>query len=299
VARIGGHETVFGVTVNNNPTVQDVWNSTPAWGYPWLSSGLAPGPAAATLIEGGLAQEVVGVSPYVFYDRLVYAEAGAYRSLGSHTLYALGANGGGLSEINGVAPYWRLALEPNWGHNSWEVGTFGIRAAMVPGGVTGFGTDHITDIGFDTQYQYIDDANSYSLQADLISESQRWDAGYAIGNATNQDDHLRSTHIKASYIRDQTYEATLGWFRIGGSNDALLYSGASASNSPNSSGFIGEVDYMPFNHGGPAFWPWMNVKFGAQYTYYTRLNGGTNNYDGAGNDASGANTFYLFAWLAF
>src|ERR1700733_9805773 len=69
VARVSGHETVFGVTVNNNPTVQDVWNSTPAWGYPWLPSGLAPTPAAATLIEGGLAQQVVGVSPYVFYDR--------------------------------------------------------------------------------------------------------------------------------------------------------------------------------------------------------------------------------------
>jgi hypothetical protein len=299
VARVGGHETVFGVTVNNNPTVQDVWNSTPAWGYPWLASGLAPTPAAATLIEGGLAQQVVGVSPYVFYDRLVYAEVGAYRSLGSHTLYALGANGGGLSEINGVAPYWRLALEPNWGHNSWEVGTFGIRAAMVPGGVTGFGTDHITDIGVDTQYQYIDDSNSYSLQADLISESQRWDAGSIIGNTSNENDHLRSAHIKASYIRDQTYEATLAWFRISGSSDALLYSDASANNSPDSSGFIGEVDYMPFNHGGPAFWPWMNVKFGAQYTYYTRFNGGTNNFDGAGNNASGANTFYLFAWLAF
>jgi hypothetical protein len=31
-------EAVFGVSANNNPTVNDVWNSTPAWGYPYLAS---------------------------------------------------------------------------------------------------------------------------------------------------------------------------------------------------------------------------------------------------------------------
>ena len=28
------HELILGVTLNNNPTVQDVWNTTPAWGFP-------------------------------------------------------------------------------------------------------------------------------------------------------------------------------------------------------------------------------------------------------------------------
>ena len=32
-----GSESVFGVSANNNPTVTDLWNSTPAWGYPFLS----------------------------------------------------------------------------------------------------------------------------------------------------------------------------------------------------------------------------------------------------------------------
>src|SRR5271156_325384 len=44
-----GDELVFGVSLNNNPTVTDVWNSTPAWGYPYQSSGLAPTPVAGTL----------------------------------------------------------------------------------------------------------------------------------------------------------------------------------------------------------------------------------------------------------
>lgn len=291
-------EAILGVTVNNNPTVQDVWNSTPAWGYPYLASGLAPTPAAATALEGAFAQDVVGVSPYVFWDRLVYVEAGGYRTLGNRLLQELGAGVGG-TQINGVAPYWRVALEPDWGANSWEVGTFGFRAAEVPNGVAGFGTDHVIDIGLDTQYQYLGDINSFSVQSYFIHENGKYAASALQGVTSNSHDRIDSFRIKGSYIYKQTYEATLAYFNLGGSRDALLYGADSANNSPDSSGFIGEADYMPFNHGGPAFWPWLNVKFGLQYTYYTRFNGGTNNYDGAGRSAVGNNTLYLFAWLAY
>jgi len=56
--------TVFGVSANNNPTVNDVWNSTPAWGYPYVSSPLAPSPGSMTLIDGVFSQQVVGLNPY-------------------------------------------------------------------------------------------------------------------------------------------------------------------------------------------------------------------------------------------
>src|SRR6202040_1174501 len=55
-AKFAGTDAVVGISINNNPTVQDLWNSTPAWGFPYISSPLVPGPAAATLLEGGLAQ---------------------------------------------------------------------------------------------------------------------------------------------------------------------------------------------------------------------------------------------------
>ncbi|HEX4649343.1 MAG TPA: hypothetical protein VH111_10980, partial [Steroidobacteraceae bacterium] len=41
-----GKPAVVGVSVNNNPTVQDLWNSTPAWAYPYISSPLVPQPSA-------------------------------------------------------------------------------------------------------------------------------------------------------------------------------------------------------------------------------------------------------------
>jgi len=295
---IYGTETLLGVSINNNPTVEDVWNSTPAWGYPWLFSGLAPLPAAATVLEGSLAQQVVGVNPYVYWDRLVYAEVGAYRTLGYRTLQTLGASTGG-NQINGVAPYWRIAVEPKWGAQSWEIGTFGISAAEVPQGISGSGTDHITDVAFDTQYQYLGDINSLSAQAYYIHESGTYSASALQGLTSNSHDHLGSIRAKASYYYTQTYGGTISWFRIGGSKDALLYGPVSANNSPESSGFTGELDYMPFNHGGPSFWPWLNMKLGIQYTYYTKFNGGTTNYDGAGHNATDNNTLYLFVWTAF
>jgi hypothetical protein len=296
--KLFGNETILGVSLNNNPTVQDVWNSTPAWGYPYLASGLGQTPAAATIIEGAFAQDVVGINPYLYYDRLFYAEIGAYRTLGNRALQALGAGVGG-NQINGVAPYWRVALEPKWGAQSWEIGTFGITAAEVPSGIAGFGTDHVTDFGLDTQYQYLGDINSLSAQAYYIHENGNYSASAQQGVTSNAHDHLDSFRIKGSYIYTQTYEVTGAYFHIGGSRDALLYGPDSANNSPNSSGYIGELDYMPFNHGGPAFWPWLNVKFGLQYTYYTQFNGGTSNYDGAGHNATDNNTLYLFAWTAF
>ena len=34
-ASLFGLDLIYGVAVNNNPTVQDVWNTTPAWGFPY------------------------------------------------------------------------------------------------------------------------------------------------------------------------------------------------------------------------------------------------------------------------
>src|SRR5438477_13155218 len=69
--------TTLGVSLNNNPTVQDVWNSTPAWGFPYGSSAVAPTPAAATLVDGTLGQQVAGLTAYTMWNDRVYGEFGA------------------------------------------------------------------------------------------------------------------------------------------------------------------------------------------------------------------------------
>ena len=292
-------EAVFGVSLNNNPTVNDVWNSTPAWGYPFIASELAPTPAASTLIEGNLAQQVLGLNPYIFWNRLVYAEVGGYRTLSPWTDSALGINPDGTSSIQGIAPSWRLAIEPAWGQNTWEVGTFGMAASLIPGRITGSGSDHLTDVGFDTQYQFLGARDSFSLQARFITENQNLSASQALGLSSNSRNNLRSWQAKATYFYDQTVGLTAGYFHIDGTSDPLLYGDGSVNNSPNSNGWTLELDYIPFNHGGPSFWPWLNVKFGLQYVHYNKFDGASTNFDGAGRNAGDNNTLFAFAWFAF
>jgi hypothetical protein len=297
--QLSGKELVYGVSLNNNPTVNDVWNSTPAWGYPYVASELAPAPAASTLIEGGFAQQVLGLNPYLYWNRLVYAEVGGYRTLSPWSLSALGIPPPGTSAIDGLAPSWRLAFEPAWGNNTWEVGTFGLAAALAPQRMTGAGTDHTTDVGFDTQYEFLGARDSFSLQARYILEYQNLPASQTLGLSTNSNNILHSLNIKGTYFYKQMIGFTAGYFNIQGSSDSLAYGDVSANNSPNSAGWTLELDYIPFNYGGPAFWPWLNLKLGLQYIHYNKFDGASTNYDGAGTNASANDTLFAFAWFAF
>jgi hypothetical protein len=297
--QVSGKELVYGVSLNNNPTVNDVWNSTPAWGYPYISSALAPTPVATTLIEGGLAQQVLGLNPYIYWNRLVYAEVGGYRTLSAWSLSALGIPPPGTSSIDGLAPSWRIALEPAWGNNTWEAGIFGLAAPLVPQRMSGAGGDHATDVGFDTQYEFLGARDSFSFQGRYILEYQDLSASQALGLSTNSFNNLRSLNIKGTYYYKQMIGFTAGYFNIQGSSDALLYGDVSANDSPNSAGWTLELDYIPFNYGGPWFWPWLNVKLGLQYVRYTKFDGASTNYDGAGTNASANNTLFAFAWFAF
>ena len=54
-----GQDTVFGITVNNAPTVQDAWNSTPVWGFP-LPARRWRRPRWRPMVDGALSQRVIG-----------------------------------------------------------------------------------------------------------------------------------------------------------------------------------------------------------------------------------------------
>lgn len=296
---IGGRDVVYGAYLNNNPTLQDPWNSTPAFGYPFSGSGLAPTPAAAALIEGGLSQQVGGLGAYAMVNDRFYFDVGGYQTLSAHFQKAMGVDPSGEAQISGLAPYWRFAYEKPVGEGRWELGTFGMSATTYPGRDSSEGTDHITDFGFDTQYQLPTKHGDLALMASWIHEQQRWDASMALESTANQSDSLDSFKITASYLHEKTYGLTVQYFSITGSADSTLYAD-SATGSPASDGFIFQLDYLPLNKGvGPAFSPRSNVKFSLQYVSYNRFNGGRTNYDGAGAKASDNNTLYLEAWIAF
>jgi hypothetical protein len=296
--KVGNHDLLFGVTVNNNPTVQDVWNTTPAWRFPFISSTLAPQPTAKTFVEGAFSQRVVGLSAYGFFDDMLYFEGGAYRPLSVNTQLALGVDTTGESPISGfAAPYWRAAFEPVWGDHSLEVGGFGLTSNVLPLRTSGAGTDSFTDIGIDAQYQYIGDPHAVTFRAAWIHESHNLGASRALGLADNSRDVLRSLNASLSYIYDRTWSFTAGRVSVGGTADATLY--GTISGSPNSSGWIGEIAYLPFMHGGPSFWPWLNARIGLQYTRRDRFEGATTNFDGMGRKVHDNNTILVYTWIAF
>ena len=47
------------------------------------------------------------------------------------------------------------------------------------------------------------------------------------------------------------------------------------------------------------FIPVQNIRIGAQYTSYAKYQGASNNYDGAGRNASDNNSMFLYVWFAY
>jgi hypothetical protein len=207
--------------------------------------------------------------------------------------------------IGGVAPYWRVALEPHWGRNSWMVGTFGLYSEVHPWldptfltGTTGTFpiSDKYTDIGFDSQYQYQGDNYWLTLRGSYIREFQRLDASFANGISANPSDTINSMKLQASYAygADNRIVLTGQYFNVWGSADANLYGTDPDTGlplTPNSDGWIAEIAYIPFMEGKAPGWPWFNARIALQYVYFNKFAGTT-------VGAQDNNTLFLHAWLA-
>jgi hypothetical protein len=287
------HHLILGLTLNNNPTVQDVWNTTPAWGFPYSSSSVAPTPAAATQIDGRLAQSVAGVGVYTWIDDHFYAEVTGYTAAivgGAHPLDSTQSN-----VAHGLAPYWRVAYEERWNRNSLSIGAYGMDLKVHPGNGTPLqgATDRYKDAAADVQYQFIGDNHLATVLATYIHESQALDASVVDQFAANASNNLKTMKLTGEYSFKRKIGGSLGYFSTTGTADTILYAAApvvgSANNSPNSNGYIAEVNYLP----------WLNVRLQMQYVGYEKFNGLKVNYDGTGRSASDNDTLYLLVWLAY
>jgi len=289
-ATLKGKTLVYGITINNSPTVQDIWNSIPSWGFPFDASDVAPTPAAGTIIDGALDQQVGGMGLYAFWNNLIYIETTLYRTTRSGITEPLGVGTTKDMVVDDIAPYWRLVLQQQWGENALSIGTYGIVARIFPDGKSSGSTDKFTDIAFDAQYQYLGKKHIFSAQTTWIHEKQDWDASYDSGNTANRSDSLNTFKININYNYKNHFGnmgGTVAYFSTSGDSDNLLYSPGeiegSRNGSPDSNGFIIEMHYLPIE----------NIKFTVQYTLYNKFNGSRSNYDGSGRDASDNNTLYF------
>jgi hypothetical protein len=287
--QLDGKPLILGATVNNNPTVQDPWNSTPAWGFPFAASDLAPSPAASTLVDGAFAQTVIGGGGYALWNDLVYVEADVYKGLGRDVRNALGVVPvSGSDSYDGVIPYWRVALEHQFGDHYLELGTFGLSTDRAPGGNNGLGlTDHVTDTALDATYLYSGNPDHIVTgYITYIRESQELDASRVL-LGSNANDSLSTFRINGSYSFQNTFTLSAQRFETSGTADIGLYGG-----SPNSSGWTAEIAYVPTGHKESSWLPdGINARLSLQYTAYDQFNG-------TSAHASDNNTLFLLLWLA-
>ncbi len=293
-----GHDVLWGVTANNNPTVQDPWNTTQAWGFPYSGSSVAPTPSASTRLDtNGIGQTAAGAGMYLWIDHSIYLELSGYTS--AETGGAHPSDSTDSQVLRGLSPYWRLAYERRWGTDSQQslmIGTYGMQASVLPGNGQPLSgpSDRYTDVAGDVQYQYITDNHQVTLLGTYIHEDQNLAASFADTLAANRTDSLRTLKLTAEYSYRRTIGGAAGFFETTGSNDTLLYPmngtiAGSATGSPDSRGYIAELDYLPM----------LNVKLQLQYVGYTRFNGGVADYAGIGRSAAGNNTLYALAWFNF
>jgi len=294
---IDGSDVLLGLSFNNAPAVEDVWNTLPAWGFPYTTSDLAPAPAASTIFDGGLAQSVLGATAYAYWDSNIYTEVGFYWSPSIGFLSALGTDFG-AGAISGVAPYVRLAYQKDYGNQNFEIGGFGFFPDLYPGGDMSTGkTDSYSDTGIDGSYQFMGDGNNiYTVNARFTHESQHLAASELLGAAANNDT-LEDLRLDASYYWQNMIGGSVQLFDTWGSSDTLLYAGDN-NFKPDSTGMTFQIDATPWGTQASPFGPRFNMRVGVQYTLYTKFDGADKNYDGTGRSASDNNTLRIFTWLS-
>jgi len=293
------HTLVYGATLNNNPTVQDVWNTLPAWSQ-LIASEVAPTPAASPSIAN-LGAQVSGVGAYAFWDNFLYAEVTPYLSGKTGVLSFLTTGNTKTTVTDGTSPYWRLVLYKNKGSHSFSLGQVGLYDKVFQSGSHG-PTNSFLDLGGDVQYQWNSKPHFVTFRSVFIWENQGLSAAKAAKAATNGFDDLRTEQFWASYYYYKRVGITLSLFDVAGRRDPLLYGPAAVSGSrngrPDSWGAFVQVSFLPFSQ-------WLNLslpvlpmtQFAVQYTAYGKFNGDRVNYDGFGRRASDNNTLYLLVWM--
>ena len=303
-AKLFGEDSVLGLTLNNNPTAQDPWNTLPAWGFPFTDTAVSSTPAAAELIDGTLAANVIGVTGYSWIGHKFYVEGGGYSTPSPGTLKFVGVDPADPGSLHGLAPYGRAAFQTDLGGGTFEAGANILKAAIFPGRDRSSGfTDHYTDWGLDSSWQKPVGKGDL-LTANLRFEHENGDlrASCALGLIGDGTD-LSCGHYSLNewrgvvrYMWHGKVGFSLSPFSITGSRNFNLYEG---NGRPDSNGLMGQLDFTPWGAGNSPLGPRFNARVGVQYTLYGKFNGRRHNYDLSGANASDNDAFRVFTWLAF
>ncbi len=266
--QIGEHLTVLGVSLNNNPGVQDPFNTLPAWAFPFIASNVAASPSASTILDEAFGQKATGLVGYAQLDGMWYGELGTYRMQTPTLQKDFGIAAGDRDAGALRAPvYARLAARKSLDSSSLEAGVVLFKTGYQPDRAVP-DVAHIRDVGIDASYRWTGgNGDIVTVLGNVIRETQ---AGA----------DLTEYSVNGSWFWDKDYGATVQRFGV---------------NAPGlaSRGTRLQLDWTPFGKTVPSGGIDANLRLGLQLTAYDKLDGA------GGSAASDANSLYLFAWLAF
>jgi len=277
-------DLIFGVSLNNNPSMSDPWNTAPAWmqyvppGSPGSYSFVdANAPYPGTASDGGVA----GVTAYLLWNKSIYGEVGFYRTADQLLSFmAAGTPDEEQTHLQGSNnPYWRLAYTHEWGPSNIMVGTSGMIAHVFDGSTRpsdGNAFQRIETIGFDTQYQYLLDPNSVTAQLAYMKMTVDDSVNGGGGSGIDKPVVLRG---KLSYLYQARFGGSLSYFNQTDTRDS----------TQETRGLTYELFWTPVQY----------LRVGAQYTAYDKYGGASHNYDGFGRNASDNDTLFLYVWAAY
>ena len=287
-----GKGVVWGATLNNAPTLSDLYNSTSMWSFPHVESASIKAPGA--LIEMDLAAQVGGVGVFALWNDRLYVEAAGYRTAAQGVFRPLSAGVRIDRRVVGTAPYWRVALQRESGNHHIEGGAFGLHADVGADADDATGvTDRFDDVGVDVQYQYLSEPIILTATAAWVDERQSLAASSALEMVDRAESTLRSFRANAHLSYRRRWALGLGYVDVVGSTDELRFnSGEAVTGSiravPDHREWIAELAYLPRQ----------NLKLLIRRTTFQQFNGSSRDYDGFGRDAADNSSWYALAWYA-
>jgi len=300
--KLGDGEATVGLSLNNNPTLGDPFNTLSQWRFPYItSSKFGVGVGAFSPMVENLAAAVYGLNAYSMINNSIYVEGGLYNTPSRPDL--VGVNGNlDIGKFKRLGYYGRVAYFKDLKRQNFSVGLLGFNARIQPDRYDQSGlADNYSDLGVDASYQFLGNREHiFTLNTSYIKEWQKLNFSVP-DEAKNSINQFR---LAASYHYNQTWGLTAGVFDTHGSLHTVNTDNGSLNGRPTTTGYTLQADWTPL--GKESSWgaPFANVRLGVQYTGYTKYMGGSsyNTTDADGNTverkAKDNNTLMLFLWTS-
>ncbi|MES2114132.1 MAG: cytochrome C [Pseudomonadota bacterium] len=287
--KLGDKDALLGLTLNNNPGIQDPIDANMAWGFPAIATdGSLFNPTPGS---GQLPGRVLGLTAYTYVDKTWYAEAGAYRTM-SRSLQdrlRLDPTAQDPGAMDGIAPYWRLAYIHDFKSQAVSLGWYGMTAdkhlsvLSAPGAprVTERSgpADHYRDVGLDASYLYRGDrSNTWQLRANFVEERRDYGSTPVVfGRTAGGSGKVREATFMATYSFNETWSASAARLRSRTSEDPVRYLNGTADSDLK----YYELAWVPFGKEDSWGAPWANLRILAAWLKFDKFNGASNDIFGS------------------